>query len=288
MINLLAIVGPTASGKTALAIDIAKKHNGEIIAADSRTAYSLLDIGTAKPTLIERQKVPHWGLDLVGPGQKLSVADFKKYADNKIQDIQKRHRLPILVGGSGLYIDAVLYDFSFAPARPDLRQSLEGKTVAELQQEIIDRHFKMPQNHLNKRYLIRALERGEAPLAKKSLGSQALVVGLNPTKENLKKRIAQRAHKMLADGVIDEIKLAAMQYGWGSEAMTGGIYRAFRPFLAGTINQGQAIQNYIASDIRLAKKQMTWFKRNSDINWFESVVEASDWLDKQISGTLER
>src|SRR6266404_2179467 len=109
-IKLVTIVGPTASGKSALAMKIAKKFNGEIIAADSRTIYKGMDIGTAKASSIDRQKVPHCGLDLVEPGETYSAARFKKYARAKIDEIQKRNSLPILVGGTGLYIDAVVFD----------------------------------------------------------------------------------------------------------------------------------------------------------------------------------
>src|SRR4051812_9831711 len=110
---LIVIVGPTASGKTALAIEIAKLFNGEIICADSRTIYRGMDAGTAKPTTRERSIVPHWGLDLVEPGDSFSVADFKSYALNKITEIRARNHIPLLVGGSGLYVDAVLFDYQF-------------------------------------------------------------------------------------------------------------------------------------------------------------------------------
>src|SRR5688500_6881598 len=110
---LIVIVGPTASGKTALSIEIAKQYNGEIICADSRTVYKGMDIGTAKPTPEERQGIPHWGLDLVQPNEDFSAADFKVYALQKIIEIRARNRTPILVGGTGLYIDAVIFDYEF-------------------------------------------------------------------------------------------------------------------------------------------------------------------------------
>ena len=109
---LIVIVGPTASGKTSLAIKLAKKFGGEIICADSRTVYRDMDIGTAKPTLVERQEVAHWGLDLVEPGQLFSAADFKEYATKRIAEIRDRGNIPFLVGGTGLYIDGVIFNFS--------------------------------------------------------------------------------------------------------------------------------------------------------------------------------
>jgi tRNA dimethylallyltransferase len=286
-INLLAIVGPTASGKTALSISLAKKYNGEIIAADSRTVYKFMDIGTAKPSLTEQDGVPHWGLDLVDPSQKITVADYKKYADTKIKEIRRRNHLPILVGGSGLYVDTVLYDFSFAPANEELRQKLEKLSITELQQRIITQELKMPENLQNKRYLIRALERGDMPLIKKELQSGVVIAGINPGKEILKARIEQRALKMIKDGVVEEIKLVAGKYGWQSEAMTAGVYRVLSPLISGKIDKDEVISRLVASDMRLAKKQMTWFRRNPDIRWFESVKLANSWLDKQISGKLK-
>ena len=114
--SLLVIVGPTASGKTALAIELAERMNGEIICADSRTVYRGLDIGTAKPTPEERARVPHHLLDVVDPDQPFSVADFKRLAEQAITDVRRRDKLPILVGGSGLYIDAIIYDYQFSAA----------------------------------------------------------------------------------------------------------------------------------------------------------------------------
>ena len=130
---LVVIVGPTASGKTSLAIEIATKFNGEIICADSRSIYKYMDIGTAKPTLFERNQAVHWGLDLIEPGEYFSAADFKDYAMKKIEEIRSRGKLPVLVGGTGLYVDAVIFDYKFGPkANESLRQELQHKTLDEL------------------------------------------------------------------------------------------------------------------------------------------------------------
>jgi tRNA dimethylallyltransferase len=112
-IDLVAIVGPTASGKSRLAMEIAKQFNGEIIAADSRTIYKGMDVGTAKPSLADRKNIPHWGIDLIEPGESYSAAKFKDYALDKVADIQERGKLPIIAGGTGLYIDGLLFDFDF-------------------------------------------------------------------------------------------------------------------------------------------------------------------------------
>ena len=131
---LIVIAGPTASGKTALAVRLAERFGGEIICADSRTIYRGMDIGTAKPTRDERASVPHWGLDLVEPGERFTVATFKAYAEQKIAEIRERGNIPFLVGGTGLYIDAIVFDFAFAgEANEVLREQLEQMNVQELQ-----------------------------------------------------------------------------------------------------------------------------------------------------------
>ena len=171
-INLLAIVGQTASGKSALAFEIARKLPAEIIAADSKTIYKGLDIGTAKPSPAERQLVPHHLLDLVEPGEAFNVARFQHLARRAIAEIRNRGRLPVLVGGSGLYVDSVLLNYEFAGGRgaqPE-RQQLESLTVAELQIEISRRGLSMPRNKLNRRYLARTLERGQTEIAKADAG----------------------------------------------------------------------------------------------------------------------
>lgn len=286
-IHLIAIVGPTASGKTALSLDIAKKYNGEIIAADSRTIYKDLDIGTAKPSLKERQGIKHYGFDLAGPEQTFSAADFKKFAIETIRAIKSRNKLPIIVGGSGLYIDAVLYDFDFAPANQALRESFSLLDINQLQDLIKQKKLPMPENYKNKRYLLRALERGGAISSKKQLPVDVLVIGINPGREELKKRIVKRAKQMIESGVLSEIKKAYGTYGLNSQAMTGGIYKVFRSYYGGLCDIDSATTEFIKSDLRLAKKQMTWFKRNPDIKWFINQKEALNWLDSQFGGKLK-
>src|ERR1700758_1680789 len=156
---LVVIVGPTASGKTKLAVELAEKFGGEIICADSRTVYRGMNIGTAKPTEEERRRVPHWGLDLVDPDQRFTAADFKSYAEQKISEIRARGRMPFLVGGTGLYIDGVIFDYRFGTA-PDekLRAQLEKMSLEELHEYCAKNNIMLPENDKNKRYVIRAIE----------------------------------------------------------------------------------------------------------------------------------
>ncbi|MEM6998184.1 MAG: isopentenyl transferase family protein [Patescibacteria group bacterium] len=147
MTKLLAIVGQTASGKSSLAMRVAKQFDGEIIAADSRTVYKGLDIGTAKPTVDDMQQVRHHTIDVVDYGQSFTVADFKRLAHQAIFDIQERGKLPMLVGGSGLYLNSVLYDYELGgPADEGMRRELSGLTVHELQRRIVQTGIEMPEN----------------------------------------------------------------------------------------------------------------------------------------------
>lgn len=177
---IVFIVGPTASGKTALAIELAREVGGEIIAADSRTIYKGMDIGTAKPSAAEQALIPHWGLDLVEPGESFSAADFKAYALQKIDEISARGHIPFIVGGTGLYVDAVLFDYQFGPAaNRDLRAQLETKSIEELQEYCKNNNIELPENSQNKRYLIRQIElQGQAKTRRFTPVDGAIVVGI--------------------------------------------------------------------------------------------------------------
>lgn len=266
---LIVIVGPTASGKTSLAIKLAKKFNGEIICADSRTVYRGMDIGTAKPTIKEQAGVPHWGLDIVEPNQRFTAAEFKKYANQKIEEIRKRGHVPFLVGGSGLYIDAVLFDYQFgAPADYKIRQKLEVLSVVELQEYCNSNNIQMPSNHNNKRHLIRAIEQKGLNKARRNEPiDNTYIFGIETASEELRNRISARATNMFADKVIQEAKSLGEEYGWDNEAMTGNIYPLCRACIAGDIDLEEAKYKFIVQDWRLVKKQLTWFRRNKFIEW---------------------
>ena len=266
---LIVIIGPTASGKTSLAIQLAKKYRGEIICADSRTVYRGMNIGTAKPSLEEQQGVSHWGLDLVDPGDSFSVSQFKDYARQKIKEIRSRGNIPFLVGGTGLYIDSVIFDFQFgAKYSKEKRANLQEMTISELQQYCVNHDVSLPENSKNKRYLIRAIERA----GKKSSGlevplSNTIVVGITTGKQLLRQRITDRAKKMFKDGVVEETIELANNSGWCNEAMTGNVYPIIKKLIEKEIDEDQAIREFIVSDVNLVKRQLTWFRRNPFIEW---------------------
>lgn len=271
---LVVIVGPTASGKSALGMDVARRFNGEIICADSRTVYKGMDIGTAKPSKEDRADVRHHLLDVVEPGEQFTAADFKHLAMEAINDINSRGKLPILVGGTGLYIDAVLFDYEFGePADPEQRAQLQEMTIEVLLQICKDRQIKPPVNSLNKRHLIRAIELGGLLNQEKKLRQNTIVVGIAPDKETLRARITNRVAHMIKSGLLEEMKLLIQRFGWNNEAMTGNIYRIFRDMPAGDEPSQSAIEQVIRADMALAKRQMTWFKRNPAIMWSDNPAE---------------
>ena len=278
---LIVIIGPTSSGKTSLAIQLAKKYRGEIVCADSRTVYRGMNIGTAKPSLGEQQGVSHWGLDLVDPGDSFSVSQFKDYARQKIKEIRSRGNIPFLVGGTGLYIDSVIFDFQFgAKYSKEKRANLQEMTISELQQYCVNHDVSLPENSKNKRYLIRAIERA----GKKSSGlevplSNTIVVGITTGKQLLRQRITDRAKKMFKDCVVEETIELANNSGWCNEAMTGNVYPIIKKLIEKEIDEDQAIREFIVSDVNLVKRQLTWFRRNPFIEWGD-VYSCEQYLSR--------
>jgi tRNA dimethylallyltransferase len=277
--ELIAIVGPTASGKTSLAIRIAQEFGCEIVCADSRTVYAGMDVGTAKPTAEERASVRHWGLDLVQPDQRFSVADFKRYATTAINDIRSRGKIPLLVGGTGLYVDAVLYDYELGPPTdPAEREKLTSMTIEQLRQYCIDNNIELPENGMNKRHLVRAIERvGISAIRKSPLQQDSYIVGIATRMETLRTRIVSRSEQLFQNDVVQEATLLGKKYGWECEAMTGNIYPLIKSHLEGELTLEETKERFTTLDYRLAKRQMTWLRRNPDIMWC-SLTEAETYL----------
>lgn len=278
---LVVIAGPTASGKTALGIRLAKEYGGEIICADSRTIYKEMDIGTAKPTKADQEVVPHWGIDLVAPGERFSVADFKRYAEAKITEVRARGHIPFLVGGTGLYIDAILFDYRFGgEADPIVRKKLESLTTRELHEYCINNNIALPENQKNKRYLIRAIEReGKEKQRRNTPISNSIIVGIATDKHRLDKQIEERAEQLFNDGVVNEAILLGKRYGWSSEAFTGNIYRIVKLFLDGRIGEAEMKSRFVILDRQLAKRQLTWLRRNPFVKWLD-LKDAEEYLSK--------
>ena len=270
---LVVVVGPTASGKTALAIKFAKEFAGEIICADSRTIYKGMNIGTAKPTKEEQGGIPHWGLDLVEPGERFTVADFKRYALKKLEEIRGRGHTPFIVGGSGLYVDAVIFDYEFgAPGDEERRTELQNMSLAELHEYCRKNNIPLPENEQNKRYVIRAIEQKNISTKRRAEPLvNTVIVGIATNREVLRNRIEKRAEQIFEDGVVEEAITLGKKYGWENEAMTGNIYPLVHSYLEGDMTLAEIEDKFTTLDWRLAKRQLTWLKRNSYIYWGDAI-----------------
>lgn len=240
---LIVIVGETASGKTSLAIELALKFNGEIICADSRTIYRGLDIATAKPTKDEQSKVPHHLIDICEPTELYSAAQFQLDAQAAINDITLRNKLPIIVGGSGLYINALIYDYAFP--------------------------VKLARSVKNPRHALGASMDTQ-------LRKNTLLLGLHFEKDELASRIRTRVNDMLQDGILDEAKRLTNKYGYENEALKGAGYYFFSDYTNGMSTLDEAVDKFVRSHMLLAKKQRTWFKRNKSIHWLNNGGSAVD------------
>lgn len=265
----IVIAGPTASGKSSLAMELAQQWGGEIICADSRTIYKGMDIGTAKPSSADRARVPHWGLDVVEPGEYFTVADFKTYAVQKIAEIRARGHVPFLVGGTGLYIDSVVFDYAFGPAADkDRREQLNIMTIEELYEYCKKYNVVLPENEKNKRYVIRAIElAGASPSKRLTPIKNTIIVGIATDRDILRDRITQRAEQLFEDGVVEEATLLGEKYEWNSEAMSSNIYPLVQKYIQNELTLDELKERFIIADWQLAKRQLTWLRRNSFVQW---------------------
>ncbi len=273
------IVGPTASGKTSLALQIGQKYSGEIVCADSQTLRRDLNIGTAKPTKQQRETVKHHLLDIIGLFDDFSVADFQKMAQTTIQQIQQRGKLPIIVGGSGLYIDSLYYDYQLAIQDNSVSsQELEKKSLAELQKIIQENDYPMPNNFQNRRHLIGVIKRsGQSPNDRHSeVSNQQLIIGLWPEVSILRQRIKDRIQEMINDGLVEEVRDLLEKYPTSASGrrLDAIGYGLVQDYLEGKFDLSELKERLFYSTWKYARRQRSWFKRNSDINWFSDPESA--------------
>ncbi len=283
--KLIVVLGPTASGKSDLAIKLAKRFNGEIVSADSRQIYQEMDIGTAKPTKGQAADIPHHLIGVVKPNQEFSLAQYKSLAVKTIKDIQKRGLLPFLVGGTGLYIQAVVDNLQIPQVKPNkkTRDRLEKLTNQQLfnrlnkldpaSAELIDQN--------NKRRLIRALEvclLTEKPFSEQRKKGQPLFeirqIGLKINKATLNKKIDQRVEKMIKAGLVEEVKKLSEKYHFQLPAMSGIGYQEIGQYLQNKISLAEAKYLIKQRTRQYARRQLTWFKRDKRINWIKNYSAA--------------
>jgi tRNA dimethylallyltransferase len=292
--KIIAIVGPTASGKTALSLLLAKKYHGEIVSADSRQIYRGMDIGTAKPTAAEKDGVPHYLLDIKNPDEEYTVADYKRDAIATISQILKNKRMPILVGGTGLYVDAVLdnLDIPEVKADPELRASIE-KDIAEnglaaVFKKLVDRDPEAAYivDPRNPRRVVRALEvailTGEPFTAQRKKNEplfDAIKIGINPPTDILRQRITMRVDLMFQDGLVAEVETLVKKYGKSCAAFDAIGYREVIDYLDSNLSLEQATDIMKYNTWHYAKRQMTWFKKDKNIHWIAAPEEAEKIIE---------
>ena len=280
--KIIVIVGVTASGKSSLALKIAQRYSGEIVCADSWTVYKGFDIGAAKPSQADTELVRHHMLDVAEATDHFSAAVFKDQAKNIIDDIHSRDMLPLLVGGNGLYVDSILYDYSFLPqSDPKVRSQLNACSLQELQEIVADAGYDTAGIDLkNKRRVIRLIENdGERPSRSDSIRPSTLVLGVDVSKSKNRALIEQRVELMFRKGLKHEVKELAALYGWDNEAMKGIGYAEFKEYFNGDVSLSAVKRHIVSNSLHLAKRQRTWFKKNTHIVWTASEEEAYTHID---------
>jgi tRNA dimethylallyltransferase len=305
MSHLIAIVGPTAVGKSALAIHLAQVFGGEIVSADSRQVFHGMDIGTAKPNPEERELVPHHLIDVVEPDQDFSLALYQQMATRAIQDIHRRGRLALLVGGSGLYVRALLGGFRIPHVSPDteLRRSLKQKAAEEgymaLYEELkgVDPTAAKRIDPRNVRRVIRALEvfraiglpfsqlQGSSPFLP---NYRTITIGLTTSRGDLYRRIDSRVDTMMEQGLVKEVdRLLEQGYSLDLPAMSGLGYKQIVKYLKGELNLAEAVQKIKNETHRFARHQYAWFRLNDEaIQWFHVGLGMEQLVQSLLQGLI--
>lgn len=305
--KVIVICGPTASGKTKLSIEIAKKINGEIVSADSMQIYKEMDIGTAKPTIEEMQGIKHYLLDFVSPDKRYSVADYKKDAINAIDEIIEKNKVPIVVGGTGLYINSLIYGIEYPEIEIDIKYRNELERTAdepdglrklyEMAKKIDEEAIKNISPNDKKR-ICRILEiyhstgktktQQEIESRKNGPKYDYIVYGLNMDRDKLYDRINKRVDIMIQDGLIEEVKNVASKYKKFPTAMQGLGYKEVLEYLNGDTTKEEMIEKIKMETRRYAKRQLTWFRRYETIKWIDALGDIQNNINIILEGYCEK
>ena len=289
--KVIVICGPTASGKTALSIELAKQINGEIVSADSMQIYKDMDIGTAKPTKEEMQGIKHYLIDFVSPDERYSVADYKQDAKKAIREILKKGKVPIIVGGTGLYVDSLIYEIEYPNIefdekyREKLEKEVEEKGLEELYEKAkevdVEATKKISKN--DKKRILRILEiyhatgknktEQEIESRKKEVEFDYKVYALNWDREKLYERINKRVDIMIEQGLIEEVKNVYEKYNEFPTAMQGLGYKEVVEYLENKTTKEEMVEKIKQETRRYAKRQMTWFRKNKQTIWLNAEEE---------------
>ena len=285
--KVIVICGPTASGKTALSIELAKKINGEIISSDSMQIYKDMDIGTAKPSKEEMQGIQHYLLDFVEPSQRYSVAEFKKDAEKAIEEILQKGKTPIIVGGTGLYVDSLIYGIEYQTIEFDeqYRKQLEERVEKEGLETLYNEAKKIDPQAIekisanDKKRILRILEiykatgknktEQELESRKNGVKYDYKVFAINMDREKLYERINKRVDIMIENGLIEEVEKLLEKYKEFPTAMQGLGYKEVIEYLQGKVSKEEMIENIKRETRRYAKRQLTWFRKNKETIWIE-------------------
>lgn len=283
--KVIVICGPTASGKTTLSIQLAQKINGEIISSDSMQIYKNMNIGTAKPDKQEMQGIKHYLLDFVEPNQRYSVADYKKDAENAIEDILQKGKVPIIVGGTGLYVDSLIYGIEYPNIEFDenYRKKLEKRAEKEGLEKLYEEARKIDPQAMEKisrndqKRILRVLEiynatgktktEQEIESRKNEVKYDYRVFAINMDREKLYDRINKRVDIMIQKGLIEEVENLLKKYNEFPTAMQGLGYKEVVEYLQGKVLKEDMIENIKRESRRYAKRQITWFKKNKQTIW---------------------
>lgn len=299
--KVIVICGPTASGKTSLSIEVAKKIDGEIISCDSMQIYKDMNIGTAKPTVEEMQGIPHYMLDFVLPSERYSVADFKEAATDRIEDILKREKVPIIVGGTGLYVDALTKNITYPEIEIDLeyRKQLEELIKENGLESLYEEAKKIDEKAMqtisknDKKRIMRVLEiYHQTGKTKTQLESESrltpppyeyIVFAINMEREKLYERINKRVDIMIDQGLIEEVEALTKKYEEFPTAMQGLGYKEVVGYLKKEITKEEMIEKLKMETRRYAKRQLTWFRKDENIKWIDGLAP----LEQNIQCILE-
>ncbi len=300
--TVIVICGPTASGKTGLAIELAKKINGEVVSCDSMQIYKDMNIGTAKPTIEEMQNIPHYMIDIVLPTQRYSVADYKNQAKEAIKEILKKGKTPIIVGGTGLYVNSLIYEIEYPKIEFDkeYRENLENQAKEKGLEELYEKAKQIDPKAVekisktDKKRILRILEiynaTGKTKTEQEILSRQTEpefdyhVYTLTWDREELYKRINKRVDVMIEQGLIEEVKSILEKYDNFPTAMQGLGYKEVVEYLEGKTTKEEMIEKIKQETRRYAKRQLTWFRKNKQTIWLDGSQDIRNNINIILEG----